>query len=210
MHVCMYPGGMPRAYAMDARQQESAARRRRLLEAAIEVLGEVGTDRTTMEAVAERADTATRTLYNHFASRDELIAEAFGLLLSTYRDDFRLEVPDSGDASARLGRFIEMLYGIYATRGPSLTTLLGHRDDPAIDAEVREMRSWRRAELERILKPAKADLRVPLSHAVALAFVSTNHATWAALVEECSLTPAKAVTVTTDALRAALFGAPSA
>ena len=61
------------------------------------MLGEVGADRTTMEAVAERADTATRTLYNHFASRDELIAEAFGLLLSTYRDDLRLdaELPEA-------------------------------------------------------------------------------------------------------------------
>jgi hypothetical protein len=49
-----------------------------------------------------------------------------------------------------------------------------------------------------------------LPHAVALAFMSTNHATWAALVEECDLTPAEAVTVTTDALRAALFGTPSA
>jgi len=84
------------------------------------------------------------------------------------------------------------------------------RDDPAIDAPVREMRSWRQGELERILKTAKADLRIRLPDAVALAFVSTNHATWAALVEECDLTPAKAVTVTTDALRAALFGTPSA
>ena len=84
------------------------------------------------------------------------------------------------------------------------------RDDPAIDAPVREMRSRRQGELERILKTAKADLRIRLPDAVALAFVSTNHATWAALVEECDLTPAKAVTVTTDALRAALFGTPSA
>lgn len=200
---------MPRAYAMENRREETAARRRRLLEAAIEVLGEVGTERLTMEAVAERADTATRTLYNHFASRDELIAQAHALLLSAYREGFRLEVPRTGDPVERLVSFVELLFGTYSRQGASLATLLGHRDDPAIDAQVREMRSWRQGELERILKSAKADLRIPLSHAAALAFVSTNHATWAALVEECGLTPAKAVTVTTDALRAALFGGSS-
>jgi hypothetical protein len=72
------------------------------------------------------------------------------------------------------------------------------------------MRSWRQGELLRILKSAKADLRIPLPHAVALAFASTNHATWAALVEESGLTPTKALTVTTDALRAALFATPAA
>jgi AcrR family transcriptional regulator len=195
---------------MEMRREETAARRRRLLEAAIEVLGELGAERLTMEAVAERADIATRTLYNHFASRDELIAQAFALLLNSYREDVQLQVPETGDAVERLGLFVELLYGIYAQRGASLTTLLGHRDDPAIDAQVREMRSWRRGELEQILKSAKADLRISLSHAVALAFVSTNHATWAALVDECGLTPAKAVKVTTDALRAALFGTPAA
>ena len=46
---------------MDVRKEEAAIRRRRLVDAAIEVVGEVGADRLTMEMVAERADTATRT-----------------------------------------------------------------------------------------------------------------------------------------------------
>jgi AcrR family transcriptional regulator len=49
------------------------------------VLGEAGADRLTMEAVAKRADTATRTVYNHFSSRDELIAAALDQLLREYR-----------------------------------------------------------------------------------------------------------------------------
>ena len=43
---------------MDMRKEEAASRRRRLLDAAIEVVGEVGTERLTMEMVAERADAA--------------------------------------------------------------------------------------------------------------------------------------------------------
>ena len=79
---------------MDTRAEETAARRRRLLDAAIEVLGEAGADRFTMEAVANRADAATRTLYNHFSSRDELIAAALHRLLQEYRDAFDMQPPD--------------------------------------------------------------------------------------------------------------------
>ena len=94
---------MPRRYSMDSRQEETAARRRRLLDAAILVLGEVGADRLTMEAVAERADAATRTLYNHFSSRDELIAAALGLLLQEAHDSLYLDTPAEGDPRSDCG-----------------------------------------------------------------------------------------------------------
>src|SRR5271156_1361958 len=84
---------MPRRYSMDSRQGENEARRRRLLDAAILVLGEVGADRLTMEAVAARAAAATRTLYTHFSSRDELIAAALDLLLQEARDSLYLNTP---------------------------------------------------------------------------------------------------------------------
>ena len=103
---------MPRRYSMDSRQEETAARRRRLLDAAVQVLGEVGADRLTMEAVAERADAATRTLYNHFSSRDELIAAALGLLLQEARDSLYLDTPAEGDPAERLRSFVRLVYGV--------------------------------------------------------------------------------------------------
>src|SRR5271169_5858357 len=112
---------MPRRYSMDSRQDETAARRRRLLDAAVQVLGQVGADRLTMEMVAERADAATRTLYNHFSTRDELIAEALDRLLQQARDALYLGTPEPGDPAGQLGAFVRLVYGIYDRQGASLT-----------------------------------------------------------------------------------------
>jgi AcrR family transcriptional regulator len=191
---------------MDTRAEETAARRRRLLDAAIDVLGEVGAERLTMEAVAKRADAATRTLYNHFPSRDELIAAALDRLLREYRDVFDMQPPGQGDPAERLRSFARLLYDIFARQGASITTLLDHRDDPQIDAKITAQRRWHRRELERILRDAKPDLLLPLPQAVAIAFVLTNPDTWRALTEESGLSQPKAIALTITTLDATLFG----
>jgi AcrR family transcriptional regulator len=190
---------------MEARQEEIALRRRRIVEAAVGVLGEVSVDRLTMEMVAERADTATRTIYNHFPSREELIAEAFGSLLDDFRDVVRTEDPVQGGPREQLHHFVERLYDIFIKQGNTLTTLMAHREVPGVDSQIREMRVWRRGELERIFRGARGELQVPLQQAVAMSFVLTNHATWLALVDECGLSPAKALALTTETLDTALF-----
>jgi AcrR family transcriptional regulator len=190
---------------MEARQEEIALRRRRIVEAAVGVLAEVSVDRLTMEMVAERADTAIRTIYNHFPSREELITEAFGSLLDDFRDVVRTEDPVQGGPREQLHRFVERLYDIFIKQGNTLTTLMAHREVPGVDAQIREMRVWRRGELERIFRGARGELRMPVHQAVAMCFVLTNHASWLALVEECGLSPAKALALTTETLDAALF-----
>src|SRR5271154_7026495 len=165
MRPCMYSRVMPRRYSMDARQEETAARRRRLLDAAIEVLGQVGADRLTMEMVAERADAATRTLYNHFSTRDELIAEALDRLLEEARDALYLGAPEPGDPVGQLRAFAQLVYGIYDRQGASLTTLLDHRSEPRIDAQITQMRAQRREYLERVLAGAGSALLLPVPQA---------------------------------------------
>jgi TetR/AcrR family transcriptional regulator, transcriptional repressor of bet genes len=80
--------------------------------------------------VAERADAATRTLYNHFSSRDELIAAAIDLLLQEARDSLYLDTPAEVDPAERLRQFVRLVYGLYGQQGDSLTILLDHRGDP--------------------------------------------------------------------------------
>jgi AcrR family transcriptional regulator len=197
---------MPRRYSMDIRHEETEARRRRLLDAAIEVLGEAGAERLTMEAVAGRAGAATRTLYNHFPSRDELIADALSRLLAEFRDAVDAQPPGQGEPAERLRSFVRLLFDTYERQGTSLTTLLEHRDDPQIGAKITEQRHYRRRQLQHILRDAKADLLLPVPQAVALAFVMTNHATWKSLIEDSSMTQPTAVALTTSTLDAALFG----
>jgi AcrR family transcriptional regulator len=190
---------------MEIRSEEAALRRRRLIDATVEVLGEVGADRLTMDMVAERADAATRTVYNHFSTRQELLAAVQAHLLETFRDTLQMEIPEKGEPVERLRQFVAVLFEMYERQGAALTTLL-ELDEPAIQAQVRDMRAWRRDRLEKILKSGSGALRLPLRQAVAFAFVLTNHVSWRVLRDEMGLTQAKAIETTASGLQAGLFG----
>ena len=47
--------------------------RDRILAAALELFRTQGLDNTTIDAICERADVATRTFFNHFATRDDMV-----------------------------------------------------------------------------------------------------------------------------------------
>jgi AcrR family transcriptional regulator len=195
---------MPRKYSMDIRSEVAALRRRRLIEATVEVLGEVGEDRLTMDMVAERADAATRTIYNYFPTRQDLLSAVQAELLQAFRDTLQLEIPETGEPAERLGQFVAVLFDMYEQQGAALTTLLEF-DEPGIRAQVRDMRAWRRDRLEQILRSARDTLRLPVGQAVAFAFVMTNHVSWRVLREELGLTRGQAVETTTAGIEAGLF-----
>ena len=197
-------GSMPRKYSMDIRSEVAALRRRRLIEATVEVLGEVGADRLTMDMVAERADTATRTIYNYFPTRQDLLSAVQAELLQAFRDTLQLEIPETGEPAERLRQFVAVLFDMYEQQGAALTTLLEF-DEPDIRAQVRDMRAWRRDRLEQILRSATDTLRLPVGQAIAFAFVMTNHASWRVLREEIGLTQGQAIETTTAGIEAGLF-----
>jgi len=189
---------------MDIRSQVAALRRRRLIEATVEVLGEVGADRLTMDMVAERADAATRTIYNYFPTRQDLLSAVQAELLQAFRDTLQLDIPETGEPAERLRQFVAVLFDTYEQQGAALTTLLEF-DEPGIRAQVRDMRAWRRDRLEQILRSASDALRLPIGQAVAFAFVMTNHVSWRVLREEIGLTQSQAVETTTTGIEAGLF-----
>jgi len=195
---------MPRKYSMDIRSEVAALRRRRLIEATVEVLGEVGADRLTMDMVAKRADAATRTIYNYFPTRQDLLSAVQAESLQAFRDTLQLEIPEAGEPAERLRQFVAILFDMYEQQGAALTTLLEF-DEPGIRAQVRDMRAWRRDRLEQILRSASDTLRLPIGQAVAFAFVMTNHVSWRAFREEMGLTQAQAVETTTTGIEAGLF-----
>jgi len=189
---------------MDIRSGVATLRRRRLIEATVEVLGEVGADRLTMDMVAKRADAATRTIYNYFPTRQDLLSAVQAESLQAFRDTLQLEIPEAGEPAERLRQFVAILFDMYEQQGAALTTLLEF-DEPGIRAQVRDMRAWRRDRLEQILRSASDTLRLPIGQAVAFAFVMTNHVSWRAFREEMGLTQAQAVETTTTGIEAGLF-----
>jgi AcrR family transcriptional regulator len=191
---------------MDVRQEESDRRRQRLLDAGAEVLTESGAEGLTMEAVAARADTATRTVYNHFSSRDELIKAVFRRQIDDLRTALVDVQPEGGTPIERLGSFISTLFDYYRREGASLTALLDHRVPKEVGDQVADMRAWRRQQLHTILRGVKDELRMPLPQATAIAFVLTNRTSYVTLADELGMSTARAAAVTLAALEGALFG----
>jgi AcrR family transcriptional regulator len=196
---------MPRRYSMEVRQEESDRRRERLLDAGAAVLAESGADGLTMEAVAVRADTATRTLYNHFSSRDDLIKAVFRRQLVDLRANLVSVQPEGGSTVERLGSFISTLFEYYRREGASLTALLDHRVPKEVGDQVTEMRTWRRSQLQGILRPARSELTMSLANATAIAFVLTNRTSYTALADESGLSTTRAAALTLTALERAVF-----
>jgi AcrR family transcriptional regulator len=195
---------MPRRYSMETRNEETALLRRRVMDAALEVLGEVGAERLTIDMIAARANAAPRTVYNHFRSRPELLAAVYADLLRTNRDLLSHNVAETGEPAERLRQFVAQMYGMYEERGVAFATLIAI-DEPTIREQLRNMRDWRRERLTQILRPASKTLRLPVKQAAAFAFVTTNHVTWRALREEAGLTQRQAIQTSTTVLEAALF-----
>jgi AcrR family transcriptional regulator len=207
MHVKEIPVPMPRRYSMQARAQQATATRTRLLQAAVEVLAEVGVAQLTMQAVAERADTALRTVYNHFPSKEALVVDAYDGV-ANYVKDAVAAIPGTGCPQERLGWFTDAVFDSYQHESPGAAAIMRVTGVPEYDAHLADVRAWRREQLTALLRPADraGSLKVPLKEAVALAFAWTAFATWASLVDESGLSPAAARQLARRSLTATLFG----
>lgn len=192
---------------MQTRQLATAATRTRILEAALDELAAVGSEAIPLQAVAIRADLALRTLYNHFAGRDELLAAAFLHHATQTRAAVEaLRVPDA-DPEEQLHHVVVAYYARYSQMGRRLSVLLSLRGVPELEEQIRAIRGRRRQLLEQIIDDARRAglLTVPASTAVALAFTITSHAGWEILVQELDGAAAEATRVANEALSSALF-----
>jgi AcrR family transcriptional regulator len=189
------------------RAATTAAIRQRILDAALEELVAADSGPVTLQAVADRADLALRTLYNHFPSRDALLSAAFQHHAAQSRAAVEaVSLPD-GDPKEQIRHAIGAYYSRYRAMGPRLTALLSVRGFPELDEQILAIRGWRRGVLRNIIRRARRAgmLAVPESTALALAYTMTSHATWQTLVAELDgpgPDPAKAAG---DTLCAALF-----
>ena len=102
-----------------------------LLDAACEVIAEVGADRATMTAIAERGGTTRVTLYAHFGSRDALIARVINRELETFTS-FMFRVYDESEDmpyGARARYSVQCLFDYARNHPAGLRVLMGHSGD---------------------------------------------------------------------------------
>jgi AcrR family transcriptional regulator len=155
------PNGPPEPESLTEKQ---SARRRRVLDAAMELATEGGYEAVQMRDVAARADVALGTLYRYFSSKDQLLAAVRADWTSALEARLARH-PLEGDTRAE--RVIDFL--TRATRplerrprlAEALVLSVATRD-PHAAAYQREVSSW----MDRIVVEALCDLPTAQAHAV--------------------------------------------
>lgn len=182
----------PRPYNKTRRAELERQTRDRITEAAMELHGSIGPARTTVSAIAQRADVQRATVYRHFPDEDSL----FAACSAHWRA--QNEPPDLAawaavrDPAARLAVALAELYAWYARTERMLELLI--RDLPVVPAVQSQFRlpGYLDAASDVLLagRPergaARRRARAALGHAVAFE-------TWLSLVRQQGLTSAEAI-----------------
>ncbi len=104
-----------------------------ILDAAVELVAEIGYDRVTVDAIAKRARASKATMYRRWPTKAELIADA----LRRNADGGDLDVPDTGTLRGDLLATVSQIAESFAREGgPSL---LGLTEAIRQDAGLREL-----------------------------------------------------------------------
>jgi AcrR family transcriptional regulator len=182
----------PRPYTKTRRAELEQQTRERITEAAVELHGSLGPARTTISAIAQRADVQRATVYRHFPDEDSL----FAACSAHWRA--QNEPPDLAawgairDPAARLAVALTELYAWYGRTQRMLELLI--RDLPVVPAVQSQFRlpGYLDAATDVLLagRPergaARRRARAALGHAVAFE-------TWLSLVRQQGLTNAEAI-----------------
>ena len=131
----------------------AAARRQAILDAAIELLGEVGYDRMSMDALADRARAGKATIYRHWAGKAEVVVEA---IRCRKCDDFSAP-PDTGSLRGDLLESLNRSRESFSEEDAAL--LIGmvsamHHDQELADLMRRQMSEAKQALYDEIVARA--------------------------------------------------------
>jgi AcrR family transcriptional regulator len=148
----------PAEAAAAVRPRVEGLREQEILDAALEVLADVGYDRLTMDAVAQRAKASKATLYRRWNSKAKLVVDALA------RTKAIPAVPDTGDLRTDL---IAAFCGMGGLTDHDTTATLGAvitavSTDPEFAHEFREQVVTPKARVSRIVferAMARGDLR---------------------------------------------------
>lgn len=109
------------------------AQRSALLHAAQDVLAEGGYAACTVARVAERAGIATGSVYTHFGTKGELLADVFRLAVGREVAAVRAAARDAGGAGERVSAVIETFAARALKQPLRAYALLAEPVDPVVD-----------------------------------------------------------------------------
>jgi AcrR family transcriptional regulator len=192
----------PRAYDSSKRDETRRETRSRIVEATLELHTEKGILGTSWRDIAERADVAVATVYNHFPSLGELVPACGDLLMERLHppapEDIASILGDARTPRERLERTARELFAFYERGGAHLEVFPGERELPA----VREWEAYQRSTVETYVRAALRSHR-PSGRTVRLICAFFDLGTFMALKDR-GVDLDEAVTTMTDAAMSVL------
>jgi AcrR family transcriptional regulator len=177
-----------RTYRKVKRAEDEQRTRARIVDAAEALHAEVGPARTTVSAIAQRADVTRATVYRHFPDDESLFLACSGQWLARQR----LPDPDSwghDDPLAVLRTGLTDIYRYFRDGEPMLTAVL--RDVAVVPPRVVELRAARERQWrERLTRGLPGRRRQTVQASVAHA---TSFGTWRSLCVDLALSDVAAV-----------------
>jgi AcrR family transcriptional regulator len=117
-------------------EKRKAEQREKILAAAMDQLAEGGYASATVHAVAKRAGVATGSVYRHFPSKSDLLAEVFRRASRREIDVFTEATSDDGRSATERVAAATEAFARRALAAPTRAyALLAEPVDPAVDAE---------------------------------------------------------------------------
>jgi AcrR family transcriptional regulator len=157
-------GSVPRRRTQEER---SATTRRRLIDAALQVLQDSGYANLTISKVTQRAGVTNGAMQYHFPSRDDLLLALMDEVYPVLQIPFERIIVERLPARERLSRLVDELWAIY--RRPVYLAVwdiaLGARDDPKLWAQVSSYQENITARMRAQFVALFADLNPPADEA---------------------------------------------
>ena len=117
-------------------QERSRTTRRRLLDAAVECLSELGWSGSTIAVVAQRAGVSRGAAQHHFPTREDMFTAAIRHVAQTRIADLREAVRRLPKGASRTEALVELLVDLYS--GPSFRAALQLWVQASTDERLRE------------------------------------------------------------------------
>ena len=182
-----------RTYELKKRAERQEETRRRIVAAAVELHMTLGPARTTVQAIAEKADVTRPTVYAHFPDARSLLEACSGHVRATIPPPDPTRWRSISDPGERFEIALRELYGYYECLEPLLENV---QRDAAVMPLVAEMNAYRVRYLDEIRDllleawaardGTEARLRRAIGHAL-------EFRTWQSLVRRQGCTTEEAV-----------------
>lgn len=170
----------PRKYELKRRAESVEETRRRIIDATFDLHSEKGVLATSMQDVAERADVALRTVYNHYPTVDDLVAGCAKKVIALLARPTPAIFSGLETYEERVRRLVHELFAMYERGAVMISVARCEQDEvPGLAEYVANEEALRKELVREALRPFR-----PRSRTVREIVALTDFYTWKAFAQQ--------------------------